>query len=184
MSHPAINRWGTNLFWYNYWYADKLTARHIQQDSIFIQLVNCYIIYGLFYKKNPFLNFRFYLTENLHKDEVNFLNYEKYFHTSRYRNIDDENIEKYSYARNRKRFKHIYYSRVWLFKYQDWIIIYLYAYKPSIKKYKVKKKKFDFNYSLDSPEINNQKILLLIRYKLFLTLNNKFFFLKKINYAF
>ena len=47
MSNPTVNRWGSNSIWYHFWYADTIYAKQVNQDKIFSQLIDVYLIYGL-----------------------------------------------------------------------------------------------------------------------------------------
>ena len=56
MSNPSINRWGLNLFWYRFWYNDKINSLIINQDNIINKLILIYTHFGLLHNKNLFFN--------------------------------------------------------------------------------------------------------------------------------
>ena len=46
MSNPCINRWGLNTFWHHFWFSDSRYALYLQQDKVFLDLVQVYLLYG------------------------------------------------------------------------------------------------------------------------------------------
>ena len=62
MSNPCVSRWGLNTFWYNYWYSDLFYADNVQQDKMFIVLVQIYLKYGTAYTSTFTYNLFWYKT--------------------------------------------------------------------------------------------------------------------------
>lgn len=163
ISNPGINRWGSNLFWYNFWFSDKKKNQNIHLDFLLNELLYVYIKYGLYSNKSIFLN------------KLRFFNFEKqislyqkthdsvYFRSVEFKNrvLNETNILKIRINK-----KNIYKSRLWILKYQSWIVLNYYCFQPLTKKNK--KKKVFKKYSIDSvvesaPASSN----LLIKYGLF-----------------
>lgn len=170
MSHPSINRWGNNLFWYNLWFTDKNKNLLIHQDSLFLELIYLYISYGLSFKKNFFINNywinfkKFNINLLLLKKEYNF----KYFQLMEYKSrLTGLN----SHYKIRKNLKHFYPSKLWILRFNNWIVLTLYSYQPSIKKY-LKKKSLNktTNFYLKNEKKLKTKLILILRYKLFFDL--------------
>lgn len=136
MSSPSVNRWGINVFWYNFWYSDKFYAKNVHQDSIFLKLINTYIYHGIHLKKNMFWNRYWYIN--------NFKNY-NYIRYYRWINIKNPNTGVYTKYIQRVNLKDIYPMKIWILKYNNWFILNLYWFQPyknneKIKnKYKIKK---------------------------------------------
>ena len=137
MSNPSINRWGYNLFWYRNWYSEKFKSQNIQQDYIFNKLIYCYLFYGFYFPRNIFVlrywkkKYQFFEYQHQKTNESYFRTYDMY---------DEFLLKKYK-TRIRTKFHHIYYSIIWIFKYQNWIFINFYSLNPIYKKKKTKKLK-------------------------------------------
>jgi hypothetical protein len=165
MSNPSINRWGLNLFWYNYWFTDKNNSLTIHQDNLINKLILVYIHYGLLSTKNIFLN-KYWYHVNLKNLQNNQDSYNlKYFRLVEYKNrvLNENKLYKI-----RNKIKNIYFSKIWILRYQKWLIVNFYCFQPlsnKLNKKSLKKKSFDFY--LNTNRKNNQ--FLIHRYKFFLT---------------
>jgi len=170
MSNPSINRWGLNLFWYNYWFNDKNNSIILHQDNLINKLILIYIHYGILTNKNIFLN-KYWYNFNLktlknYQDNYNL----KYFRLVEYKNRVLNESKSYKI---RNKIKNIYFSKIWILRYQKWLIINFYCFQPMSSKLnkKILKKK-SFNFYIDN-NLNTPKFL-NYRKKFFL-----FFFLNK-----
>ena len=162
MSNPSINRWGLNLFWYRFWYNDKNNALIINQDNLINRLILIYTHFGLLHSKNIFVNKYWFNSLNLpstsSQNEYNL----KYFRLIEYRN---KVLNEYKSYKIRNKMKNLYYSKIWILRYQKWLIINFYCFQPLSGK---NKKKFFKKKSLDFYLDNSTNCLLTKRYKFFL----------------
>lgn len=144
MSNPSINRWGLNLFWYKYWFNDQNTSVGFHQDNLINKLVLIYIHYGLFSLKNIFLN-KYWYNISLKSLKMYYDRYNlKYFRLIEYKNRVLNESKSYKI---RNKIKNIYFSKIWILRYQKWLIINFYAFQPmssKLNKKMLKKKSFDF----------------------------------------
>lgn len=172
MSNPSINRWGLNLFWYRFWYNDKNNALIIHQDDLINKLILIYIHYGLLYPKNLFINKFFF---NNYK--FNYLSFNENFNLKYFRLVEYKNKvlnEQKSY-KIRTKVKNLYFSKLWILRYQNWLIINFYCFQPiTVKNYKKTTFKKNLNFYLPEKKNLNYKIN---RFKilLFLIINTTFF---------
>lgn len=144
MSNPSINRWGLNLFWYKYWFNDKNNSSLIHQDNLINKLILIYIHFGLLSSKNIFLN-RYWYGTNLKLSNYNHNLYNlKYFRLIEYKN---KVLNEFKSYKIRNKIKNIYFSKIWILRYQKWIIINFYCFQPlslKLNKKTLKRKSFDF----------------------------------------
>ena len=173
MSNPSINRWGLNLFWYKHWYSDKTSQVTIQQDSLLDDLIYSYLFYGLLYPKNIFINKYWYNFKYNIKLNLNKLHNEKYYRFVELKNLFSN--EK-SIQRLRIKIKQMYFSKIWVLRYQQWLIINFYNFQ-SLKKFTNTAKKSTNVTSLKYLNIKQHSNLKRIKFFLNLTLlklnNNK-----------
>lgn len=144
MSNPSINRWGLNLFWYRYWFNDKNSSSNFHQDNLINKLLLIYIHYGLLCPQNIFLNKYWY---NLSQKSLK--NYQTQFNLKYFRLIEYKNrvLNESKTYKIRNKIKNIYFSKIWILKYQKWLIINFYSFQPistKLNKKILKKKYFDF----------------------------------------
>ena len=187
MSNPLINRWGLNLFWYNFWYRDKNQFFNNHRDLILNKITNIFINYGVTLEQNNFINKYWYLNYKNINSLTNIITFtknlnQKYFRIFQHKNRLTEEIT-FFYKRNK--LKNIYFSKIWIFSYQNWIILFFLAFK-SLKKKKKKKKKLIsslfFNNNQNKNNLN-QFFIFRVKLQLILLLKN-FFFLKNTYYLF
>lgn len=146
MSNPTINRWGLNLFWYRFWYNDKNSALTIQQDDIINKLILLYIHFGLLTPKNLFINSYWYSNYAFNYSKIFSSTNLKYFRIVEYKNKINDDFKSYKI---RNKIKNLYFSKIWILRYQNWLIINFYCFQPlTIKKNKKLKKKKDVNFYL------------------------------------
>ena len=137
LSNPSINRWGTNMFWYHMWYTDKNSYFAAHMDLCLEKLVYIYTFFGLYFKKHFFLRMRwnseFYSVIKKYKK----LHELKTFRFLEYR---DKIFNRVYAHKARKKKKNIYVSRLWILKYQKWIVLNLYMFQPFKNKRRRRKK--------------------------------------------
>ncbi len=167
MSNPSINRWGLNLFWYRFWYNDKINSLNINQDNLINRLILIYTHFGLLHNKNIFFNKYWFF--NINKNTLinqNFYNM-KYFRLIEYKN---KVLNEYKSYKLRNKIKNLYYSKIWILRYQNWIVINFYCFQPLTTKHLKKNiKRKNLNFYLNN-DVNNtfKSFTLLARYKFFL----------------
>lgn len=171
MSNPSINRWGLNLFWYRYWYNDKTNSLTIHQDNIFNKLILLYLHYGLLYNKNIYINKYWYVNYKFNYFSLLSSSNVKYFRIIEYKNKIVNETKTY---RLRNKIKNLYFSKIWILRYQKWLIINFYCFQPlTSRKSKKNLSKKNLNFYIDK---NNFYKFYIKRYRLFLfTFINNFF---------
>jgi len=127
MSNPSINRWGINTFWYNFWYSDNRYSENLKQDALFLKLLNIYLYYGINISTNMFANFYWY-SKNFKQLMLN--NY------TRLLTFKNPLLGTKSSYELRQKTDSIYPMKVWLLRYNNWIIINIYWFQPLKKKIK------------------------------------------------
>lgn len=131
ISNPGINRWGSNLFWYNFWFNDKTRNQNIHLDSLINELVYIYIKYGLYTNKSIFINKSRFLNAG-----AEIRNYQSNHDSIYFRAVEFKNrvLNETSILKIRINKKNMYKSRLWLLKYQNWLVINYYCFQPLSKK--------------------------------------------------
>ena len=135
MSNPGINRWGSNLFWYNFWFKDKNNSSSIHLDSLINDLMYTYTKFGLYSSKSLFLS-RYRSDEN--SELVS--NHLKLHDLVYFRAVEFKNrvLDEVSLLKIRISPKSMYKSRIWIMRFQNWLVINFYCFQP-LKKKRVKK---------------------------------------------
>lgn len=121
MSSPTINRWGLNTFWYHFWYSDNYYTKYLQQDAMFLKLLNLYLFFGLYTTRNFFVKSYWYMKQ------TNPIDVKRYF---RYYTVKNKTLHTVSTYRLRKTLKHIYPMRLWFLRYNGWFLINVYWFQP------------------------------------------------------
>lgn len=123
MSNPLINRWGLNLFWYKVWYIDKDQFLFFNQDELIERLVFLYLHFGVLHASNLFFNKYWYQNVNLvliHRSNL------KYYRAVEYKN----KLLNISYFYNvRIPVKNIHVTKLWLLRYQNWLVLNFYCFQ-------------------------------------------------------
>lgn len=125
MSNPLINRWGSNLLWYNFWYADTTYGQQVQQDRVFTQLLETYLTYGL---ESPYRRFT---NEYWYKKKTSVIPTSAYY---RHVTIDRPEIKSATRFRLRSSLIDFYRMKVWILRYDKWLIINMYWFHPNKKR--------------------------------------------------
>jgi len=125
MSNPSINRWGVNTFWYSFWYSDTRYAENIKQDSLFIKLLNIYLYFGVNVTNNLFANIYWY------SKQYALLKFPLY---TRQLVVKNPLLHTQSTYLLRQKTESIYPMKLWLLKYNNWLVINLYWFQPLKRK--------------------------------------------------
>jgi len=133
MSNPCINRWGINTFWYRFWYSDVKYSENVKYDNLFLKLLNIYLYHGINLPINIFINHYWYI--NL--VEINKL--PDYFRLFTFKN---PTLGLTSSYRLRVKTNDIYPMKIWLLKFDKWLLINFYWFQPLKKKFNKNNNKF------------------------------------------
>lgn len=128
MSNPLINRWGLNLFWYKIWYIDRNQFLFFNQDELIEKLIFLYLHFGVLYSKNLFFNKYWYLNVDLkliHNSNL------KYYRVIEYKN---KLLNKSYFYNIRIKIKNIHITKLWLLRYQNWLVLNFYCFQLIKKK--------------------------------------------------
>lgn len=178
MSNPNVNRLSINQFWYNHWYSDKFFQHKLSQDKNFKQLLSYYIKSGLNYSKNP-LYHHYWYKKNLSQQYLNSYMvkfFRRYFYNNSFLGIEHSYFLRTLAAEN-------FPMRIWLFRFNNWLIISFQAFLP-IKDVSLSKKNFSnlpsstgsFTYNRTNFKINRLKFFItFVKYSISKN-NNLYFF--------
>lgn len=180
MSNPLVNRWGANIYWSKLWYSDQNYTTNLKQDSVFIQLLKMYFMYGLQTPVNLFLLKYWYFSKktDAKKSHLTFTN--KYYRRYSKNLTLDEKDNSYTL---RLATKDIFPMKVWIFKFQNWILLNFYWFQPLKKSIFKQIKKQPKTFSLLQLE-NHESLSSLRRYRLFLSKNLYTVFYNRLYYRF
>ena len=145
MSNPLINRWGSNLIWYHFWYADKTYGKQLQQDRIFSKLLETYLTYGLETHHNHFSSLYWFK-----RSKKNIPTESYYRHVTIRRPL----IKIVTTFRLRNSMTDFYRMRVWIMRYGNWLVINMYWFHPN-KSRKVARKLIYKDKEYDYANTNN-----------------------------
>ena len=139
MSNPAINRWGSTTYWNRLWYSDTHYALNLKQDRAFEHMIHSYLAYGTRVGQPLFYSPFWYLCTN------NFPNWPS-FQKSYFRWFVKKELldnERPSY-RLRNEYIDAYYMRLWILKFDHWVIFNLYWFQPLTGKRLAKRRPREF----------------------------------------
>lgn len=108
---------------------DKNYLNLVQQDKIITKLIFIYLNYGILFPKNIFFNKFWYFSK------FNFENYQNTHNMKYYRivNFKNRSMGIDSHYAVRSQVKNTYFTKIWIMRYQNWLIINYYCYFPKIK---------------------------------------------------
>lgn len=123
MSNPCINRWGLNAFWHHYWYSDSNYASFLQQDKIFIELVQLYLKYGTVYSST----FSYSLFWHKTAPKPKLVDLQLY-----YRWVTTRGREPHEVATSRLRLEtaETFQTRASVLRFDSWFILNIYWFQP------------------------------------------------------
>jgi len=180
MSNPLVNRWGSNIYWSKLWYSDTNYTVNVKQDSLFINLLKIYFMYGLQTPKNLFaLKYWYFSTVkklNITHGYVQNKYYRRY--TKNLTISDNQDSYKLRIAT-----KDIFPMKIWIFKFQNWILLNFYWFQPVKKSAQKSLKRQPKTFSL-LQQPNTEVFSSLRRYKTFISTNLLKVFFKKNYYKF
>ena len=180
MSNPLVNRWGANIYWSKLWYSDQNYTTNLKQDSVFIQLLKMYFMYGLQTPVNLFLLKYWYFSKKT-DEKKNHLTFTNKYYRRYSKNLTlDEKDNSYTL---RLATKDIFPMKVWIFKFQNWILLNFYWFQPLKKSIFKQIKKQPKTFSLLQLE-NHESLSSLRRYRLFLSKNLYTVFYNRLYYRF
>jgi len=137
MSNPVTNRWGLNLFWYKWWYNDKISTLLYHQDILIERIVYTYINYGTTHTKNTFTSH--YWTPLSFAKIKNFANVYM-TKVTRYVERVHQTFNEKNTRKARVKPSALYNSKIWILRFQNWLILNFYFFQP-LKKFKIEKNK-------------------------------------------
>lgn len=186
LSHPSINRWGLNLFWYNFWYSDKNKDHNVHQDFFFNRLILIFINYGMFVEKDLFYSKYWYNKNSLFfKKRIDFLekNEPISFRYVEYKNKVNSEL---ALVKLRIKKKNIHLTKLWILRFQNWIVMNMYLIQPFKKEVFRKKnqQKDDRFFEIADLSTKAFSFISLVRLVLFFKYLNKFQQNKKNYYLF
>ena len=134
VSMPIMNKTGYSMYWNSMW-DDKLNYSRSLKDDIFIKE----FIYLFFQGNNTFM---FFLDLKNYENKFNFLKKKYNFQVKKVpkKNAIGAEIGK-KYAVKKKAKFRPYLSKVWVLKYQTWLVIYFYSYTFNLSIFYKKKSK-------------------------------------------
>ena len=56
LSNPLVNRWGLNLFWYQFWFNDKNYNLSSHTKYILEEIILIFVNFEFFFSKNIFIS--------------------------------------------------------------------------------------------------------------------------------
>lgn len=171
---PIMNKTGYSMYWNCMW-DDKLNYSRSLKDDIFLKN----FIY-IFFEGGD--NFMFFVDLRFYEKKNHFLKKKYNFQIKQVFKKNEIGAEiGYKYAVKKKKKFRPFLSKIWLIKYQTWIIIYFYSYSFNLSSFFKKKIK-------KSKKIKkNKKYFTIVfnYYKNLLKLNCSYFFFKNnFNYYF
>lgn len=183
MSNPLINRWGFNLFWYHFWYTDKNNFLQNSFDALITKLLLTYVTYGLLIQKNPFFSTYWYKKISISETNLFKICDKKYFRLMSHKNRITGEL---SFFYTRVKRKDVYFGKLWLLRYQGWIVVNISAFQPLKKKNRKKKNRNFFSSFLEKTnKFDRKQSYLLFRYKLYLSfIKHAHLFQKNLYYFF
>ena len=126
MSNPCINRWGLNAYWHHYWYSDIRYASNAHQDTIYLQLLQLYLTYGLNTPLTTFHNTFWHKTTSLGLTPNDALK-------SQYRwvTLYNPTLQSAKKYRLRQENEEVFQSKISVLKFNSWLVINLYWFQPN-----------------------------------------------------
>lgn len=161
ISSPCLNKVGYSMFWNSMWDNKHNFSKLLNEDE-FLR-----ICVPLFFEDNLSNDLVLYLKKSKFLD----LSLRKYEVFSK----GSKNIHIYKYFKSDKFY--MFFSKIWILKYQGWIIIYIFIYIPVFNKFLLNKEKnLNNNFSYYSIFFNYYYNLIKLNYSGGYLKNN--FFLK------
>lgn len=155
MSNPSINRWGMNVFWHHFWYSDTHYSQNAEQDKLMTELVNTYLYFGLATPFNFFMNPYWFFKKS---PPYNALRYYRFVR------VLGRALRTLTTYRLRVQTDCIFPMRIWILKFQKWIVLTFYWFQPWKRK-KYEKKTGRLHYKPFFKETTKSTFQRIRRYK-------------------
>lgn len=133
VSNPSINRWGVNTLWYHFWYSDNSYSQNLKQDRIIKQLLHDYLHHGLSLPSLIFFSPYWYHTQLRPQNQPGYF---------RWLTTKNKTLGFKTTYRLRIETIDLFPMKLWILKYNNWVIINFYWFQPN--KFKRKQRKFRF----------------------------------------
>lgn len=133
VSNPSINRWGVNTLWYSFWYSDISYSLNLKHDRIIKQLLNDYLHHGLSLPTLIFFSPYWYQTQLIPKNQPGYF---------RWLTTKNKTLGFKTTYRLRLETIDLFPMKLWILKYNNWVVINFYWFQPN--KFKRKQRRFKF----------------------------------------
>lgn len=120
MNSALVNRWGLNIFWYNFWYSTKAYNLKVHQNRLINVLLKIYLKFGINNLKSFYTNPYWFNFKTFSKSE-------KYFRWGIISKTTEELPRQYRFRLESESF---FKSKVILLRYNYWMIVIIQWYKP------------------------------------------------------
>lgn len=163
------NRTGNTNYWNSLWWADKSYSVSLHQDILIKHFLPFFYIYGIFFNMHPWQNKKwvFNVTPLPIRNKTFF---SKFYRVIVLKNNLFETTNKL--VNNNYKFLHP--LKIWILRYQKWLLIFWFFYKAAFKKSLLAK--FKFRASSQSLFLKNKnKLYYLQRYRYLVRFKNYFF---------
>lgn len=127
MSNPVITRLGVNQFWYNHWLSPSNYAGETTQDNLHHEFIKNYINYASNFNTNIFVHEYWYGKKLKKIRTYTVVRNSRYFRRQYYSN-NTVGIE-HSYL-IRYTTQEYFPLRLWMLKYNNWLVISMQWFKP------------------------------------------------------
>jgi hypothetical protein len=163
------NRTGNMNYWNTHWWADKNYSFSLHQDILIKNFLPFFYIYGFFFNSHPWQNRRwvFNLTQLPIRNKLFF---SKFYRVIVLKNNLFETTNKLININ----YKFLYPLKIWILRYQKWLIIFWFFYKAFQKSNIFRKFKF-LKRHLNPGVLKKNQVFFLLRYKHLVKFKNYFF---------
>lgn len=128
ISVPIMNKTGYTMYWNSMW-DDKINYNRSLKEDIFLKE----FVY-LFFEGGS--NFMIYLNLKNFQEKLEIFKKKYFFHTKKLIKKNDIGTEiSFKLVIKRKKKFRPYLSKIWLIRYQNWVIIYFYAYSFNLSSF-------------------------------------------------
>jgi len=118
ISIPAINKTGYSMYWSSMWDDKNNYARHLKEDIYIRKFIPVLLEDNISFNiKSSFYNPK--------KDNFDYINNKYNLQLSQ--DFNKNNLIKYIKSLSKVPF---YFSKIWIFRYQSWVLIFFYMYSP------------------------------------------------------
>lgn len=168
ISTPIMNKSGYTMYWNSMW-DDKINYNRALKEDIFLKE----FVYLLFEGGSSFM---FFLNLKNFTNDFKYLNKKYLFHVKKiFKKNDIGNEIGYKYVVKRNKKFRPYISKVWVLRYQNWVIVYFYVYSFNLSTFYIKNIKLKNMKKYFSLVNNYYHNTIKIRYN-YLFYKNSFFF--------